>query len=206
MMGPILNAMRLQAQRASAESVSSRIGKVTAFDPTYYAARVELQPDGIITGWLPVSAHWMGNGWGMFSPPSPGDMVSVVFIDSQLEGGYVEGRFWNDEDRPLPVPAGEFWLVHKSGAFFKLTNDGKGSFSDGHGASVTLNGDGTISSAGTWTHTGNLTVNGAGHITGNVQVDQTLTATTDVVGGGKSLKTHIHSGVTTGSGTSGPPV
>jgi phage baseplate assembly protein gpV len=38
-----------------------------------------------------------------------------------------------------------------------------------------------------------------------VNVDKTVTATTDVVGGGKSLKSHIHTGVTSGSGTSGPP-
>jgi hypothetical protein len=37
-------------------------------------------------------------------------------------------------------------------------------------------------------------------------VEGTVTADTDVVGGGKSLKTHIHSAVTTGVGTSGPPV
>ena len=46
------------------------------------------------------------------------------------------------------------------------------------------------------------TITGNVHITGNVQVDQTLTATTDVVGGGKSLKSHTHGGVQTGSGTS----
>ena len=40
---------------------------------------------------------------------------------------------------------------------------------------------------------------------GNVTSPATVTATTDVVGGGKHLKTHTHSGVTTGSGTSGPP-
>lgn len=43
------------------------------------------------------------------------------------------------------------------------------------------------------------------HITGDVNVDQTVTATTDVVGGGKSLKTHVHTGVTSGSSNSGPP-
>lgn len=43
------------------------------------------------------------------------------------------------------------------------------------------------------------------HITGNVNVDQTVTANTDVVGGGKSLKTHVHTGVQSGSSTSGPP-
>lgn len=44
------------------------------------------------------------------------------------------------------------------------------------------------------------------HFTGDVNVDGTVTATTDVVGGGKRLKTHEHSGVTTGGGTTGPPV
>lgn len=36
-------------------------------------------------------------------------------------------------------------------------------------------------------------------------VGGTLTATTDVVGGGKHLKTHTHPGVATGDGTSGQP-
>lgn len=40
---------------------------------------------------------------------------------------------------------------------------------------------------------------------GNVNSPATITATTDVVGGGKHLKTHTHSGVTAGGGTSGPP-
>ena len=43
------------------------------------------------------------------------------------------------------------------------------------------------------------------HMTGDAQVDGTLTANTDVIGGGKHLKTHTHSGVTAGAGTSGPP-
>lgn len=42
-------------------------------------------------------------------------------------------------------------------------------------------------------------------VIGNVTVTGTVTATVDVVGGGKSLKTHTHGGVTTGGGTSGPP-
>lgn len=44
------------------------------------------------------------------------------------------------------------------------------------------------------------------HITGDVNCDKTVTATTDVVGGGKSLKTHVHSGVQTGGGNTGAPV
>lgn len=40
---------------------------------------------------------------------------------------------------------------------------------------------------------------------GDVSMSATLTVATDVVGGGKSLKTHTHGGVTTGGGTTGPP-
>lgn len=40
---------------------------------------------------------------------------------------------------------------------------------------------------------------------GDVDCTQTITADTDVIGGGKSLKTHTHGGVDTGGGTSGPP-
>jgi len=43
-------------------------------------------------------------------------------------------------------------------------------------------------------------------INADVTVNGTLTATTDVIGGGKSLKTHVHSGVQGGVGNSGPPV
>ncbi len=39
----------------------------------------------------------------------------------------------------------------------------------------------------------------------NLTVGDTATAATDVIGGGKSLKTHTHNGVTPGGGISGPP-
>lgn len=44
---------------------------------------------------------------------------------------------------------------------------------------------------------------GTARFTGNVTVSGTLTATTDVVGGGKSLKDHVH---TVAGGNSGGPV
>ncbi len=197
-MRAIQNAMRLQAQRALASVVSSRVGQVTNYDPTSFTVRVQLQPDSVVTGWIPVASPWIGNGWGLCAAPNIGDMVVVDFINGDLEAGIVVGRLWNLQDLPLAPPAGEFWLVHKSGQFVKLTNDGKLTLSDAHGTTVSLNGDGTVSSAGTWTHTGSMTV------TGNVSVSQTLTATTDVVGGGKSLKSHTHTDPQ--GGATGPPV
>lgn len=43
------------------------------------------------------------------------------------------------------------------------------------------------------------------HMTGDAQVDGTLTATTDVIGGGKHLKTHTHGGVAAGTAHTAAP-
>lgn len=160
-MRQLLNVMRMQAMLASGDHASVRLGKVDSYDAVNYSAKVRLQPEDVITGWLPVTSQWVGNGWGMFAPPSIGELVEVHFQEGSIDAGIVNLRFFNDIARPLPVPSGEFWLQHKSGAFFKLTNAGAATFSDAHGASVTLNGDGTItSSASQWNHTGNVTVTG----------------------------------------------
>lgn len=209
-----LNHMRLQAQRVSAADVVSLVGTVKSYDPNYHAARVQLQApatgtnlDGLLTGWLPIASMWIGNGWGMFSPPTPGNMCTIVCINGDINGGYLESRFWNDVDRPLAVEAGEFWLVHANGQYLKLTNDGKLTVSDGQGATVTLDGDGTITSAASnWSHTGPMSIDGNVSITGNETVSGTVTATTDVVGGGISLKSHVHGGVEGGSSDTTPPV
>lgn len=50
-----------------------------------------------------------------------------------------------------------------------------------------------------------FTVNGASQFNGNATSTGTLTGQTDVIGGGKSLKSHVHTGVASGTSTSGPP-
>lgn len=194
MMGPLQNAMRLQALRAMSDQASERVGIVRNFDPNIWAVRCELQPEGNLSGWLPLTAPWVGNGWGFFAAPSIGDMVAVHFFGADLEAGFVGGRMFNDIDRPLPVPSGELWIAHVSGAFFKLTNDGKAQFSDAHGASVALNGDGTITSAGAWAHIGTLNVNGD------------VTTNGALKNNGKSVGSTLKvTGVSTGFGVSGVP-
>lgn len=227
-MKELLNAMRLQAQLAGQGRITKMQAIVSSYDPTNYCAKVRLQPTDIETGWLPVTSAWVGNGWGMFCPPSQGDVVDVHFQEDDTDAGYIVTRFFNDSARPLSVPSGELWLVHASGAFFKLTNDGKGTFSDGHGASVVLNGDGTITSAASqWNHTGPMTVTGNVVINGTEQVTGQITGqggmsisggTGSSVSGnmsftggtlthsGKNIgSTHTHSGVTAGASNTGAP-
>lgn len=120
----LLNAMRLQADLAGGARAIVRHGIVSSFDPDSYCAKVRVMPEGRETGWLPIVSPWIGNGWGLFAPPSIGDAVEVQFQEDDAEAGYVCQRFFNDSDRPLSVQSGEFWLVHKSGSFLKFHNDG----------------------------------------------------------------------------------
>lgn len=200
MISGLTNGMRLQALLANSRKTVTKIGLITSYNPANYTAKVALQPSGILTGWLPVASLWVGPLWGFYSPPSINEQVTVEFIDGSLQAGVVKGRLFNNQDNPLSVPSGELWIVHKKGTFIKWMNDGTLILSDGHGATQIFNGDGTITSAASqWTHTGPV------HFTDNVQVDKTLTATTDVIGGGKSLKTHTHTGVQGGDSDTGPP-
>ena len=58
-----------------------------------------------------------------------------------------------------------------------------------------------------FTSAGEIELKPASKVTvlGDLTATGTITGATDVVGGGKSLKTHLHTGVQTGGGVSGPP-
>ena len=177
----------MQAVAAANLRSHPKIGTISGYDPVKQAVKVLLQPEGNETGWIPLGSLWVGPGWGLVCAPNIGSQVEVTFVDGNDESGSANLRFFSNVEQGPAAPGGEFWLVHKLTGSLKLTNDGKVTVNDGHGATLVMNGDGTISITATQT-----TINGPLHVTGNVQVDQTLTANTDVVGGGKSLKTHIH--------------
>lgn len=53
---------------------------------------------------------------------------------------------------------------------------------------------------------GGVTINANTQINGNLSVSGTITAAVDVIGAGKSLKSHVHGGVSPGSSNTGTPV
>lgn len=205
--GELMNAMKVQALSAGNGHADTRMGIVASYDPSRYAVKVSLMPESAETGWLPLASPWVGNAWGLFCPPTIGDMIEVHFQEANPEAGYACLRFYNDSDQPLSCPSGEFWLVHKSGSLLKFYNDGT---IEVHAATA-IN-----SSAPLWTHTGDMMIHG--HVTGDgglamsggsgasVQVSGSITATGDVVGGSISLEHHLTTNVQPGSGTSGVPV
>ncbi len=177
MMDSFLNVVKAQASALDQSAGQPRLGVVSSVDPSGYTARVVLQPEGVLSGWLPVLSSWIGAGWGLACPPSPGDQVLVLPQEGDAEHGIIAGRLWSATQPPPSVSSGELWMVHKSGSFVKLTNDGS------------VSGNAT-----SWVLTGNV------QITGNVVVSG------DVVAGGISLDSHRHGGVEAGSDDTQGPV
>lgn len=116
--------MRLQSMLAGEGRISSRLATVISYDSKNHSAKVMIQPENVESGWLPIASQWVGNGWGIFAAPSPGDVVIVTFQEDDFTAGIITSRLFNDTSRPLDVASGELWLVHQSGSLLKFHNDG----------------------------------------------------------------------------------
>jgi phage baseplate assembly protein V len=101
-----------------------KFATVTSVNTANATARVIIQPEGVLSGWLPILSLWVGNGWGMACPPTPGDQVLLVPQEGDVEQGIIVGRVFSVKQVAPPAPSGEFWLLHQSGSFLKLSNDG----------------------------------------------------------------------------------
>ena len=123
-MDQLLNALKAQSSSLDRAQAQPRFALVVSVDPARYAARVALQPEGVLTGWLPILSGWVGPGWGITCPPSPGDQVLVLAQEGDADNGVIIGSSFSDVARCPGAPRGELWLVHSSGSFLKLLNDG----------------------------------------------------------------------------------
>jgi len=150
MSNKLINQLRSIVNSATQGTKFTALGLVNAYDPTGYQVQVLLQAEtedspGSITGWIPVSTPWSGDQWGMFCPPSPGDLILVFFQDGSLQNPVAGMRLYFDKQRPLANPkSGELYFVHKSGSSVALTNDKKITITSSGGSSIVLTEDGKI--------------------------------------------------------------
>lgn len=160
----LINAIKSHVANMIGQVGTTRIGTVTSVNVGNYTAKVMVQPEGVLSGWLPISAAMIGNGWGLVSPPSVGEQVVFLSQEGDAEHGIIVGRLFSDQARPPKiytdqyatgnlsnVQPGEIGLVHESGKFIRLLSD-----------RILINGD--------------LYVNGNVRTTGNVVVDQNIHA------------------------------
>ena len=55
-----LNALKAQSAAQDRAQGQPRFGLVTSVDTSRMAARVTLQPEGVLSGWLPIASPWIG--------------------------------------------------------------------------------------------------------------------------------------------------
>lgn len=126
-------------------------------------------------------------------PPGVGEQVVFACPDGDLASAVVLGSVWSDAN-PAPGSTTRAVVQFDDGAV--LAYDPAETHADitlPAGATLTLVADGGIEITGDIAITGNVTLTG------------TLTADEDVIGGGKSLKTHTHTGVQAGAAQTGEP-
>lgn len=148
--------------------------------------------DDLTTGAIPFLSPRMGDA-RIWLPPSIGEQVLVLAPEGDAARGLVIGGLASDAHPQVgrgPGAAIEF----SDGA--RLAYDPQT-----HALTIALPSGGKAAIVAD----GGLAIKGPVAIEGAVDVTGKLTASDDVVGGGKSLKTHLHTKVQAGAAISGPP-
>jgi len=119
----ITNLIRREIDRALNARPVPQWGLVKSYDPDKYAVKVELQPEEILTEWMPLPVEHVGNGYGLLMAPELEDLVLVGFTDGDRNAPFIMKRAHNDEQKPPKVEAGEMVLMHKSKGYIKMDKD-----------------------------------------------------------------------------------
>lgn len=163
------HAAKLQAALLDSQVIRRKAAIVTSYDPDAYRAKVKLQPEDLLTGWLPIASAWVGAGWGFFTPPAIGQLVRVEFVEGHLDAGEIVGSAHNSALPPVSVPAGEMLLQHAAGSLLQFHND----------STVKLISAGTLTTqAPQWNHTGPVFVDGSLQTSGDITDNNTTNSST----------------------------
>lgn len=208
-----LDVMRREAERILSVKTFPRFGVIQNYDPNTYRAKVMIQPENILSGWLPISSEYVGSGFGLFIGPAIGDTVLCQFVDGDFGMGVIgSGKIFLPTMPPVACPSGQVMLIHSSGTFIKLMNAGDLDMNVAGNLDLavtgnlnaTVTGNATITSPNPVTVSapstvieGNLEVTGdisggTGSGGGTATFNGTITTTGDVQASGISLIDHYH--------------
>lgn len=179
-----------------------RLGTIAEVD--YANACCRVQTGELTSDWIPWLVPRTGNTieW---SAPSAGEQGIVLCPDGDTTGAVFLRGVYSDA---LPAPADDaHWHLVRFPDGTEIRYDDAA-----HALDATLIDGGTA----TLTASGGVTVNASDGVTvnaasggvtvnGDVQVNGTLTASEDCIGGGISLKNHTHGEVESGSSDTGAP-
>ena len=145
----LLNIVRREAERVvDRRAAGIRIGTVQSYDPKTHAVKLSLQPEGTLTGWLPLSAIGVGNGFGVYVGATTNHAYAAYFHEGDLEAGVIIGRLPTDQEAPIQVQSGEIVIQSPTGSLCKLLQDGSVTVQDKNAATIALDGSGNITLTG----------------------------------------------------------
>lgn len=169
----------------------AREGTIVSVNLEAATARVRFEE--LITGDIPWLAARAGKT-GIWSPPSVGEQVLVIAPEADTDRGIIIGSL-SSAAYPNPADDASTTISFEDGARF--TYDPQR-----HALTIALPSGGKIA----FVADGGLSLKGPLSIDGPVDVRGKVTASTDVIAAGKSLKDHLHDKVQPGSGVSGKPL
>lgn len=168
-----------------------REGTVVSVDLAGGTARVEFA-DELVTGDLP----WLQMRAGStrtWSPPAVGEQVVVLAPEADTTRGIIIGSLSSDA-HPHPANDASSLTEYEDGA--RIGYDPVA-----HALTAVLPAGATVRIDAN----GGLSIKGPVSVDGDIRSTGTITADSDVVAAGKSLKSHTHTGVQAGGAFSGPP-
>lgn len=138
-MDRVLNRMKLEATRATATNAEWSVGTVSSFDGGGMA-KVQLQPEDTITGWLPINTASLGMNCG----PRVGASCLVHFQNGDREAGIILGFFYTDVETPPAAAEDEIIIATVFGQTLKFLKDGTVGMASAAGASLVMDASGNI--------------------------------------------------------------
>ncbi len=165
-------------------------GIVTEVDEEKVTAKVTFPDDDDLVSYdLPVMHHSMGFA-KFYSMPKIGMTALCAFLtDSGVEDGFILGSFYNEQVTPDKTGQTHY-VSFEDGALIGYDESSKKITLKSGGGGILLDDDVTIAKK--------LTV------ADSVDVGSTVKSGGDMVAGAVSLQLHVHPGVQSGGGTTGP--
>jgi phage baseplate assembly protein gpV len=165
-MQTFINAMKAHVGAMLSQIAQPRIGVVTAVDPARHMVKVALQPEGVQSGWVPVTV-----GWSMLELPATGQQVLTVPQEGDADSLHVIGRVFAPAggDAPYKAPSAILSPLNTTGnAQTNIVPGQEVLLRNVSGAVIRLLPDGSIYLHGNVALDGNLSVNGNLSVAGNM--------------------------------------
>lgn len=194
----IRDQVRREVAMAFAQQHTKGTLVCTAYDPDKHTVKGMIMPQKVESGWMPLGAIHVGNGFGIVVGPKvgsadklDGDQFDIHFENGDPNTPMAAHRVHSSKAKAPRVETGEMLFRHELGMQVNMSKDGSGAFTHGKGSSFAFDKDGHQSVK---TNNLNLTVDaGTGGVTykakshafeGDLDVAGNVNATGKVDGAG----------------------